>query len=89
MFLELVEDQIAVDAGHHYVQQDQVRHFAVGDFQRVSVIYGFQQLVRLISQHVDQHGPAVRIVVDDQYVRLGHSRYSLRFQYLAGRLSGG
>ena len=63
--LESLADFEAGHAGHHHIQQDQVRTLAVGQFQRLLAILGEQQAV-VVLQDVAQHLEVGSFVVHQQ-----------------------
>ena len=65
--LQSPADLIAVHAGHHHVEQDEIGLFgAVGDGQRLLAVGGNFRPVRVL-QHPRDHGDVGWRVVDDQH----------------------
>jgi len=57
----------AVDAGHHRIEQDQVRRDVVQPLQRRQAVGGDQHDMAALIERVGQHGQVVGHVIDDQH----------------------
>ena len=62
----------AVDAGHHHVEQHEIRLAAIDQLQRALAAGGCHHIQILPAQHRDQQIDVLRRVVDDQQAVLRH-----------------